>query len=72
MFRAAVMRAASVGAGVGARDLAAPAHGIAKRRAVSISLLTYQTFDEKLALNMKVSRDWLGSHHGLIATADGK
>ena len=50
------------------------AWGIAKDRVVGINPTIFRIFDDKLYLNlnMKVHKEWLGSHHGFIARADRK
>ena len=50
------------------------AWGIAKDRVVGINPTIFRIFDDKLYLNlnMKVHKEWLGSHHGFIANADEK
>ena len=50
------------------------AWGIAKDRVVGINPTIFRIFDDKLYLNlnMKVHKEWLGSHHGFIASADEK
>ena len=50
------------------------AWGIAKDRVVSINPTIFRIFNDKLYLNlnMKVHKEWLGSHNGFIATANEK
>ncbi len=50
------------------------AWGIAKDRVVGINPTIFRIFDDKLYLNlnMKVHKEWLGSHNGFIATANEK
>ncbi|MEM7441669.1 MAG: YHS domain-containing (seleno)protein, partial [Pseudomonadota bacterium] len=50
------------------------AWGIAKDRVVGINPTIFRIFDDKLYLNlnMKVHKEWLGSHHGFRARADDK
>ena len=50
------------------------AWGIAKDRVVSINPTIFRIFNDKLYLNlnMKVHKEWLGSHHAFIAKANDK